>query len=305
MDTTPSPRRFIRPTDGRVLGGVGAGLGRYFGVDPLIPRIVFVVMTFVGFIGPIAYVGLLLAPAEGKEQATFGRRAAVVAGVVALGITAIVGGTAMIAGAVWATAAGGGWVVAAIVLALGALGAVAAVRGHRLKWVAPLALVLALPAGVTAAADLSVEGGVGERSYRPLKVADIPEEYRLGMGELVIDLRDLRWPAAGLVEIETSQGIGETVVLVPEDVCVEADADLGVGAWDILGDDSGGVDLDGRSGSASERDRKRLRLDADIGIGHLRVDTERSRGWDGNGGPFGHRDDEDVNRNPCGKIDLP
>lgn len=299
-----TPRRFTRPKEGRVLGGVGAGLGRMFGIDPLIPRIAFLVLTFVGFVGPVAYLGLMLAPADGHEDDTFGRRAAVVAGVVALGIAAVVGGLAILAGAVLATAAGDGWIVAGLVLVLGAVGLFAAVQGHRLKWLAPLALVLAIPAGVVAASDLSIEGGAGERDYRPLTVADLPsDQYRLGIGQLVVDLRGMKWPRNGVVKVRTSLGIGETLVLVPDDVCVSADADIGIGAWDVLGDDSGGIDLDGHPGGTSTDDPKRLVLKADIGIGALRVATDRADpGFDRDRGPFGFTD-RGV-RNPCGTINL-
>lgn len=34
--------RLVRPTDGRVLGGVCAGLGRRFGIDPWPARLLFV-----------------------------------------------------------------------------------------------------------------------------------------------------------------------------------------------------------------------------------------------------------------------
>jgi phage shock protein C len=37
----------IRPRDGRVLGGVCAGLGRRFGIDPWIARLLFVLILFV------------------------------------------------------------------------------------------------------------------------------------------------------------------------------------------------------------------------------------------------------------------
>jgi phage shock protein PspC (stress-responsive transcriptional regulator) len=37
----------IRPRDGRVLGGVCAGLGRRFGITPWVARILFVVLLMV------------------------------------------------------------------------------------------------------------------------------------------------------------------------------------------------------------------------------------------------------------------
>jgi phage shock protein PspC (stress-responsive transcriptional regulator) len=50
------PRRLTRSSADRMLAGVSGGLGRYFNVDPLIFRIGFVVLTFAGGFGLIAYL---------------------------------------------------------------------------------------------------------------------------------------------------------------------------------------------------------------------------------------------------------
>lgn len=58
-----------RPFQDRMLGGVAAGLARYLGVDPLVVRIAFVVLTLVGGGGIALYLaGLLLIPGEGSDQ---------------------------------------------------------------------------------------------------------------------------------------------------------------------------------------------------------------------------------------------
>jgi phage shock protein PspC (stress-responsive transcriptional regulator) len=58
-----------RPFDDRMLAGVAAGLGRYFGVDAMIIRIGFVVLTLIGGAGiPLYLAGLLLIPDEGSDQ---------------------------------------------------------------------------------------------------------------------------------------------------------------------------------------------------------------------------------------------
>ena len=44
-----------RSDDGRIVAGVCAGIGRSLGIDPVIPRIVFAVLTLVGFGGVLAY----------------------------------------------------------------------------------------------------------------------------------------------------------------------------------------------------------------------------------------------------------
>ncbi|MGH3258292.1 MAG: PspC domain-containing protein [Streptosporangiaceae bacterium] len=73
-DTEPKfasqPERVLlrRSYDDRMLGGVAGGLACYFGVDAVIVRIAFVVLTFVGGVGiPLYLAGLLLIPEEGSE----------------------------------------------------------------------------------------------------------------------------------------------------------------------------------------------------------------------------------------------
>jgi phage shock protein PspC (stress-responsive transcriptional regulator) len=61
----PPPRRLTRSSTDRLLGGVAGGLGRHFAVDPLAFRIAFVVLTFAGGFGVLAYlVGLVAMPAD-------------------------------------------------------------------------------------------------------------------------------------------------------------------------------------------------------------------------------------------------
>jgi phage shock protein C len=76
------PRPIRRPIKGRMLAGVAAGIGEHFNVDVTIVRIVFAVLTIVGFTS-IAYLGglplylggiplylacWLLIPEEGSEH---------------------------------------------------------------------------------------------------------------------------------------------------------------------------------------------------------------------------------------------
>ena len=73
--TTPSRRlsgperpALRRSYQDRMLAGVAAGLAHYFGVDPTIVRIAFVVLTIVGGAGiPLYLAGLLLIPERGQR----------------------------------------------------------------------------------------------------------------------------------------------------------------------------------------------------------------------------------------------
>jgi len=60
-----------RPVRDSVVAGVAAGLARYLGVDVMIIRLAFVVLTIAGGAGiPLYLAGLLLIPAEGSDQST-------------------------------------------------------------------------------------------------------------------------------------------------------------------------------------------------------------------------------------------
>jgi phage shock protein C len=57
MNTT-SPH-LTRSSSDRMIGGVAGGLGRHFGVDPVLFRVGFVVATLVSGVGALAYLALL------------------------------------------------------------------------------------------------------------------------------------------------------------------------------------------------------------------------------------------------------
>jgi phage shock protein PspC (stress-responsive transcriptional regulator) len=63
------PRRLVRADEGRWLGGVCAGLGRYFDVNPLIYRIAFAALALAGGTGLLLYVAAwLVMPGERSEE---------------------------------------------------------------------------------------------------------------------------------------------------------------------------------------------------------------------------------------------
>ena len=59
-------RRFLRRSaDDRMIAGVAGGIGAYFGIDPVIVRVGFIVLTFLGGAGPFLYLlGWLALPRE-------------------------------------------------------------------------------------------------------------------------------------------------------------------------------------------------------------------------------------------------
>jgi len=56
-------RRLMRDHKNAVLGGVAAGFGNYFGVDPVLVRLVLILLTFLNGFGLVAYaVGWVIMP---------------------------------------------------------------------------------------------------------------------------------------------------------------------------------------------------------------------------------------------------
>jgi phage shock protein PspC (stress-responsive transcriptional regulator) len=285
--TIDQPRRLLRSSSDRVLAGVAGGLGRYFNVDPVIFRIGFALSIFFGGLGVLAYLllAVFVAPDDDPDKETglarrlrglgFWRGLGLVV-IAALAIAALFG---LAGGAAFAVALGWGVPVAIVIIVIGALIALAAFRGGA-RWLIPPAVALALGAGVAAAADLDFKGGIGEREYHPLSASAIPAGgYRLGVGQLVVDLRDLDWSKEKVVRLGVDLGAGQANVFVPERVCVSAKTHTGVGDSEVAGERNDGLDLDQRAGAGSTA-LPRLEIDADVDVGQLRIINSDTAGVD-------------------------
>jgi phage shock protein PspC (stress-responsive transcriptional regulator) len=326
-DPPPGPKRLVRVREGRLIGGVCAGLGRYFDTDPIIFRIGAVVLAFVGGAGLLAYAAaLLLIPSEESAgDAPVGRnRWLVIAGVVVLLLITwpfLLGGGVLVAGLLipvavlvaagvlvwwfvsgegpsgdagevakraalgigillvcgliaiggaWAAAAGGGKTVVAIVVIAAGAAIVAGAFLRPVRWLVLPALALALSAGVVSASGIDLDGGVGDRDYRPASAVDLRDKYELGMGQLLVDLRQTDLPP-GDVPIRLDLGIGDARLVVPDDVCVATDAHIGIGEARTFELRNNGVDVDLDDLPDARPSTTRLLVNADVGIGSLRI----------------------------------
>jgi phage shock protein PspC (stress-responsive transcriptional regulator) len=320
------PRRLVRVHEGRVLGGVCAGLGRYFDLDPIILRIGAVVLVLVGGAGLVAYLAAwLLIPSEDSSTDRMeGRnRWLVIGGIVLLVCVSwpfLLGGGVLVAGfgiplallvgagvlvwwfvsgegpsgaardiakraalglglllvcgivaigGAWAAAAGGETVVAIAVIAAGAA-ILAGAFLRPVRWLVLPAVAIALSAGAVSAAGIDLDGGVGDRDYRPSSTADLLDNYQLGIGQLIVDLRDTDLPP-GDVPLKLDLGVGEAHVIVPNDVCVATDAHVGIGEAETFGHTNGGIDVNVDDRPETGPARTRLLLNADVGVGSVHV----------------------------------
>ncbi|HET6551190.1 MAG TPA: PspC domain-containing protein [Solirubrobacter sp.] len=164
-------------------------------------------------------------------------------------------------------ALGGGPAIAVISIVAG-FGLIAAGLLGGPKWLILPVIVLVLPLAVVSAADLDLRGGVGQREYRPASVSDLRPEYRVGVGQVDLDLRGMPLPAQR-TEVRVRVGMGEALVHVPDGACVTTAARVGAGAVDLPDRaPSHGFDLDVPAAPGSAR----LVVKADVGIGHVQVD---------------------------------
>jgi phage shock protein PspC (stress-responsive transcriptional regulator) len=273
--TTPNPseKRLERAREGRMLTGVAAGIGRYLGIDANLVRIGFVVLTFVGGGGILAYLaGTLLLPGEGGEAPIVKSlrlpwRSG--AGRVVIGATLLVLAAASVLAGIdavhWDVAAG------TAVLGIGAVLIAAAFAGGA-RWLIIPGLLLAGVVGFFKAADVHLRGGWGDRDVTVASVADLHDRYELSAGRLRIDLRDLQLADGEEQSIRARVGMGDLVIRVPQGVTVDADARSGAGEVELFGHQSDGLDVtrntatDGASSSAGT-----LHVDADVGLGRIVV----------------------------------
>jgi phage shock protein PspC (stress-responsive transcriptional regulator) len=302
----PAVKRLERSRDDRMLAGVCGGLARYFGIHPAFYRVGFVVLTLIGGAGILIYLAAaLVIPDEGKEDsiaaetlrqsrdrpwALIGLGLIVTAGVILLSratlwpegdaawiLLLLAGGVilflarrqvasptaAVVAGEAkapapvpqTAPAARSGWGAGRIVLvSIGSL----------------FVLVLVSAAVFVAIFPAHLSHGVGNKSFTPAVVADLDRTYRLGVGEMKIDLTQLRLPA-GETHLNARVDYGDLDVVVPSGVAVRAYAKSRLGYVSVFGDEADGRNADERT-TADGRGRRVLVVDARVQVGSVRIE---------------------------------
>lgn len=146
--------------------------------------------------------------------------------VLGLAVLAAAGaGTAAAAGSEWMTPAR----IAAVALAVIGLGLVLGAfrrRGHGLLLVtAPLAAFVLL-AAVADPVDLQ-DSTMGERTWAPAAATELRPDYAVTMGSGTLDLRGIELTENKAVNL--SVGVGEAVVLLPENMNVRTDCTVDMG----------------------------------------------------------------------------
>jgi phage shock protein PspC (stress-responsive transcriptional regulator) len=272
---TPTIRRLERSSD-RILAGVAGGLGKYFELNPNFFRIGFVVLTLLGGAGILVYLAaLLVMPAEGKEKSlaeqALAERRERPWPLVGLAIAGIALAILLTRAALWPTA-NAGWILLLVVgLAILWISRSERRMGRIIKALtvligAALAAVIAAVVLAFSWFNVSLDDGVGDRAYTPVTASAVASSYKLGVGNLRIDLSGI---ASGLrsLHVKAHVGVGQLRIIVPQGVPVQVDAHAKVGNVDVLGNRDSGRNASLKAGSTGG-----ITVDARVGLGHVEVD---------------------------------
>jgi phage shock protein PspC (stress-responsive transcriptional regulator) len=298
-------KELSRSRDDRMIAGVSGGLGKYFNVNPVFYRVGFVVLTLIGGAGLLIYgAAMLVFPNEGEQDSMAAdilrnHRQRPIA-LIGLGLVALAG-ISLLSHISFRIHSGAFW---AVVLIVGA--SLLWAQRHRADPVAPppvapaepvvapaepaavvpvvvarrrrsvLGIVLGtigllmLAAVVASIAFVSVflhvGDGVGHRSYQPIAPSALEQQYRLGVGDLELDLSRLDVPA-GVTTIHARVGIGHLHVIVPPGVTIRTHAHVSWGDANILGNDQNGHDVRSDIGDPAAQ----IVLDGNVGLGQIEV----------------------------------
>jgi phage shock protein PspC (stress-responsive transcriptional regulator) len=280
------PRRLTRSSAHRVLGGVCGGIARRFDTDPVVVRVIFVILALLWGFGILVYLAMwVIVPGDGEpaesEPAEAGRAgwwlrvALPLAILVAVAVVAlaVVGRS----GAHWARGLGIFWVVCLVLLAVVALQS----PSHRftfrrfvaLAFLAFFSVVIVLVSAVLIALSVigvPIEGGSGLHTWTPATVAQVRAVYRGAYGESRIDLSQVHF-GPGVYSVRATQAVGQLIVDVPSDVKVVVTSHVGIGQSATANYTPRAV-YPATTPSASAGT---LMLNLSVGIGRIEVDQVR------------------------------
>lgn len=261
--TTTHEPLFVRPREGRMIGGVCAGIAARWNIDVTLVRIVTVVLAVVTGAGLLGYVAAwLLTPSSDRPARigpdTFRRRGSrwpMFLLIVLVGLA-----LAAIGHALWWGAPTGLLVVAVLVALV--------VGTRRGRWLlVTVAALIAVTLGVTAAFG----SHFGSRTFHVTSADDLHAEYNYGVGTVHLDLSAMTVTDRHRTEIHL--GRGDVDVTVPSDVAVVVHGRAGIGSVTVDGHEASGIDAEQTEsfGPGGESAANRLELDIVVGAGSIDV----------------------------------
>ena len=284
-----------------MLAGVCGGLARYFDISPAFYRVGFVVLTLIGGAGILIYLAAaLVIPDEGEEDsiasAALRERRDRPLPLIGLALIALAGLVLLSRVSIWPNG-DAAWILlliaGGIVLQLShrpraepapreaeAQTEVQAPRPSPWRWPRRIAigvgtafgvaLVLVLLAAAIFAAVFHVHlgNGIGDQTYDVRALSELHPEYKLGVGDLRVDLRDVRLPV-GVTHLRTRVDVGRVEVVVPHDAALRVHSEADFGTVAVLGQSADGRKVDR---SVDETGQRVLDVDAHVGVGSVHIE---------------------------------
>ena len=141
-----------------------------------------------------------------------------------------------------------------------------------------LILVGLLAAGATVGATVGDRWDPHTTTVVPADAAQVQSSYSMDVGELVVDLSEVRDPQAlDGREITVTGNVGHLDIRVPADVTVVANTHVtGIGGINAFDRDGGGVDTQLTATRSGGSGAPRLIIDADLHVGAIDVHAENS-----------------------------
>jgi phage shock protein PspC (stress-responsive transcriptional regulator) len=321
-----NPQRVTRSRSDRVIGGVCGGLARAWNTDPTLLRILTVVLTIVT--GGALLLGYLIAwivmpedpwppqggqpgagyaaggnPAYGEQpaaQVAAPPRERSYLGWTVVSIAVLVAGLITLFSVALPDTAATPGIVGGVLLAILGVGLLVGTWYGRARWLAVLAVPVALFTFVAVAAGAFVQSNpnwgrwvvegsdgqlaIGDRTWRvtPDAAAGSPLDYRISAGDAVLDLRPLTAGAGEgrpeqRLEIDASVGVGQLQVLVPDDIRLDLSASVDVGEIAVPGAAGQGGTNRQLTTTLEPADGERpayiVTLDAVVGAGSITVEV--------------------------------
>jgi phage shock protein PspC (stress-responsive transcriptional regulator) len=276
-----------------MLAGVCGGLARYFDIHPAVYRVGFVVLTLLGGAGILIYLAAaLVMPDEGQEDsiatAALRSRRDRPWPLIGLALVGVAVASLLARATLWPH--GDAWWL--LLLAGGAIlwitrhgttGAatadpkeLAADDSRRMRRLFKrlaialgtiVALILVAAAVFAAIFHVHLGRGIGDRNYVVTGTDELRRNYRLGIGDMTVDLSTVRFKV-GETDVGTRVDVGDLLVVVPQNVALRVHGDAQLGQVEVLGDSADGRNVDR---SVDQAGKRVLVLDAHVGVGRVRV----------------------------------
>lgn len=190
---------------------------------------------------------------------------------VVAGLLGALGGSAALIGAAgWADLHPSLFIGAALAAVVGGFVA-RTVRGSGSgRGLVPVSLLMLTAVTVVAVAGPYLDEGIGDKDAHPTTFSDVESEYGYGIGSMVVDLRDVAFPA-GIHNINVDHGIGAAQIWLPAGVAYEITGDLDIGDLNVLGQTEDGFNNEVTATSNATSDTTIvIDLNVDIGYGRVR-----------------------------------